>query len=308
MQLNDLRADERFLFEDVPCEKLEASAILSMTGRLEPYGLDEFFFRSRLGSFAFKITDASQRSAIKDCLSRRFVGLANLATLPKNDEQFFCLRIIFFMRKVHFGRFQVILSNTVREKFREKNLDVADNAAIAKMFQFNDGVSEENCFAFLSTLPPPTRPIEEPPAEDDTESDNPTEFNAKEPAKKVFQIEGQECKLLVRLEGEGFDSRAIAYRVVFTSRENQNEQLALQLAYGNMEFSDEFSFVAARVREILQESPNYISIWNEYANREGDFLLRRARAVGEISFLPKFNQTNDGIALTLIKDGKCDLS
>ena len=157
MQLNALRADERFLFEDVPCEKLEASAILSMTGRLEPYGLDEFFFRSRLGSFAFKITDASQRRAIKDCLSRRFVGLANLATLPKNDEQFFCLRIIFFMRKVHFGRFQVILSNTVREKFREKNLDVADNAAIAKMFQFNDGVSEENCFAFLSTLPPPTR-------------------------------------------------------------------------------------------------------------------------------------------------------
>ena len=308
MQLNDLRADGRFLFEDVPCEKTETGAILSMTGRLEPYGLDEFFFRSRLGSFAFKITDASQRRAIKDCLSRRFVGLANLATLPKNDEQFFCLRIIFFMRKVHFGRFQVILSNTVREKFRQKNLDVADNAAIAKMFQFSDGVSEENCFAFLSTLPPPTEPIEEPPSEDDTKSDNPTELNAKEPAKKVFQIEGQECKLLVRLEGEGFDSRAIAYRVVFTSRENQNEQLALQLAYGNMEFSDEHSFVAARVREILQESPNYISIWNEYANREGDFLLRRARAVGEISFLPKFNQTGDGIALTLIKDGKCDLS
>ncbi len=308
MQLNELRADERFLFEDVPCEKLEASAILSMTGRLEPYGFDEFFFRSRSGSFAFKITNASQRGAIKDCLSRRFIGLASLAALPKNDEQFFCLRIIFFMRKVHFGRFQVILSNAVREKFREKKLDVADNATIAKMFQFSDGVSEENCFAFLSTLPPPTEPIEEPPSEDDIELANSTETDAKETAKKVFQIEGQECKLLVRLEGEGFDSRAIAYRVVFTSRENQNAQLALQLAYGNMEFSDEHSFVAARVREILQESPNYISIWKEYANREGDFLLRRARAVGEISFLPKFNQTSDGIALTLIKDGKCDLS
>ena len=314
MQVNELQADKRFLFEDVSCEKLEAGAILSMTGRLELYGLDEFFFRSRSGSFAFKITNASQRGAIKDCLSRRFIGLANLAALPKNEEQFFCLRIIFFIRKVHFGRFQVILSNAVREKLREKNIDVSDNAAIAAMFQFNDSVSDENCFAFLSTLPPPDEPVNETSTEDATELDESKEsaeskeLEAAEPTKKIFQIVGKDCKLLVRLEGEGFDSRAIAYRVVFTSRENQNEQLALQLAYGNMEFSDEHSFVAARVREILQESPNYISIWNECANREGDFLLRHARAVGEISFLPKFNQTSDGIALTLIKDGKCDLS
>ena len=299
MQINELRADERFLFEDVPCEKLEEGAILSTTGRLEPYGADEFFFRSRAGSFAFKITDASQRGAVKDCLSRRFIGLASFSALPKNDEQFFCLRIIFFMRTVHFGRFQIILSNAVREKLREKNIDVANNAAMAELFQFIDGVSEENCFAFLSALPPP---------EDSAEPDAVKETDAPKLAKKVLQIEGQGCKLLIRLEGEGFDSRAIAYKVVFTSRENQNDQLALQLAYGNMEFSDEQSFVAARVREILQESPNYISIWNEYANREGDFLLRHARAVGEISFMPKFNQTSEGIALTLINDGKCDLS
>lgn len=43
MQVNELQADKRFLFEDVSCEKLEAGAILSMTGRLELYGLDEFF-------------------------------------------------------------------------------------------------------------------------------------------------------------------------------------------------------------------------------------------------------------------------
>ena len=309
MRLNELRVDERFLFEDVPCEKLESGAILSTTGRPELYGTDEFFFRSRAGSFVFKITDASQRIAIKDCLSRRFVGLASLSALPKNDERFFCLRIIFFMRTVHFGRFQIILSNAVREKLRENNINVADNVAMTQLFQFRDGVSEENCFAFLSTLPPPEETVvDESTPENNVESDAVKEPVTSEPAKKVLQIDGQDCKLFVRLEGEGFDSRAIAYKVVFTSRENKNDRLALQLAYGNMEFSDEQSFVAARVREILQESPNYISIWDEYANREGDFLLRRARAVGEISFLPKFNQTSEGIALTLINDGKFDLS
>ena len=78
------------------------------------------------------------------------------------------------------------------------------------------------------------------------------------PNEKVLQIEGTDCKLLVRIEGEGFDSRATAYRVIFNQRGNQNQQLAPHLAYGNMEFSDEQSFVAARIREILHESPNYI--------------------------------------------------
>lgn len=313
MQLNDLRADDRFLFEDVPCEKIEAGAILSSAGRVELRGVDEFFFRSRDASFAFKITDSSQRAAVKDCLARKFIGLAAVTLTPKTVEKFFCLRIVFFIRAVNFGRFQVILSNAVREKFREKNFDVADYESLAKIFQFGDGVSEENCFAFVGTLPPKEDSQEKisdekvpdekiPDAETSADEDKP------DPAKKVFQIEGDGCKLLVRLDGEGFDSRAIAYRVIFGRRENQNAQLALQLAYGNMEFSDEKSFVARRVREILHESPNYISIWNEYANREGDFLLRRARAVGEISYLPKFNQTSEGVALTVTNDSPSDLS
>lgn len=311
MQLTDLKADKRFLFEDVPCEKLDDGAILSSTGRLELYSLDEIFFRSRDASFVFKITDTSQRAAVKDCLARNFMGLAAITTLPKRDEKFFCLRIVFFMRAVHFGRFQIILSNAVREKLREKNFDVANYEALTKIFQFDDGVSEENCFAFISTLPP----NEEPDNSDEKVSDTaepqenaPDVGDKPAPTKKVLQIEGNGFKLLVRLDGEGFDSRATAYRVILNQHENQNEQLALQLAYGNMEFSDEQSFVAKRVREILHESPNYISIWNEYANREGDFLLRHARAVGEISYLPKFNQTSEGIALTLIDDGKFDLS
>ena len=310
MQLIDLKADERFLFEDVPCEKTDDGAILSSAGRLELYGLDEFFFRSRDASFTFRITDTSQRAAVKDCLARKFIGLAVVSVTPKAAEKFFCLRIVFFMRAVHFGRFQIILSNAVREKLREKIFDVANYESLTKIFQFVDGVSDENCFAFVSTLPPNEELDDAEKVSDTAEpQENISDIEDKpDPKKKVLQIEGDGCKLLVRLDGEGFDSRATAYRVIFNRRENQNEQLALQLAYGNMEFSDEQSFVARRVREILHESPNYISIWNEYANREGDFLLRHARLVGEISYLPKFNQTSEGIALTLIDDGKFDLS
>ena len=288
MQLTDFGIEERFLFEDVPCEKIDNVEIISTSGRLELYGSDEFFFRSRDANFTFKITDVSQKIAVKDCLARKFIGLAAVTVSPKNDEKFFCLRIIFFMRAVHFGHFQIILGNAVREKLREKNFDVAEYESISKIFQFVDGASNENCFAFAVTLPPRE------------------EISAA--TKKVLQIEGNDCRILVRLEGEDFDSRATAYQIFFGKHENKNETLALQLAYGKIEFSKEPSFISKRVREIFQETPNYISIWNEYADREGDFLLRHARAVGEISYLPTFNQTAEGIALTLIDDGKFDLS
>lgn len=289
MQLTDFRADERFLFDDVPCEKIDSGAILTSTGRLELYGLDEFFFRSRNASFTFKITDTSQKIAVQDCLARKFIGLADVIVIPKADEKFFCLRIVFFMRTVHFGRFQIILGNSVREKLREKNFDVANYESLTKIFQFADGVSNENCFAFVVTLP--------------TNDEISDIDNKPAPIKKILQIVGNGCRILIRLDS---DSRATAYQIFFSQYEN--EKPALQLAYGNIEFSDEQSFVSKSVCKIFQESPNYINIWNEYANREGDFLLRHARAVGEISFLPKFNQTEDGIALTLIDDGKFDLS
>ena len=294
MQLNELNVDKRFFFENVPCKKLDDGAIFAENGRLEERGLEEIFFRSRNTCFAFKITNDVQRKAVKDCLNRRFIGLANVSIQPKAGEKFFWLRIIFFMRAVRFNTFQVILSNSVREKLHENGYDVTNYGKPAQIFQFDDGVSDEKCFAFISTLPPKEESDVAP-----SEENLPTQKEFK-PDEKVFQIEGNNCKLLVRLEVEDSERRATAYRVIFNRQVNQNEQLALQLAYGSIDFSDEKSIVSARVSEILQESPNYISIWNEYTNREGNFLLQQARAVGEISYLPKFNQTDKGTVLTLI--------
>lgn len=132
---------------------------------------------------------------------------------------FFCLRIVFFMRVVHFGRFQIILSNAVRDKFREKIFDVADYEALTKIFQFVDGVSDENCFAFVSTLPP----SEEPDEKFSEDAELPSNVdNKSDPSKKVLQIAGNGCKRCIRLDGEGFDGRAVAYRIVFSQRENRN--------------------------------------------------------------------------------------
>ena len=68
MQLTGFGIEERFLFEDVPCEKIDNGEIISTSGRLEFYSLDEFF-RSRDASFTFKITNVSQKIAVKCTIS-----------------------------------------------------------------------------------------------------------------------------------------------------------------------------------------------------------------------------------------------
>lgn len=125
---------------------------------------------------------------------------------------------------------------------------------------------------------------------------------------RFLKICGKDFSLLVTIDGAGANCRAMVYSVVPADRETKSDILPWKLAYGTLMFSDEQSVVANRVREMLNSTPNYIKIWNEYAQREGDFLLKRARAVGEISYLPQFNITDVGMELIVEDNGKGNLS
>ena len=321
MQINELSGDERFLFENIPCRRTDKGEILSTVGQIALYGLKNFLFKSRENSFVFEITDSAQAKKISDTLRRKFIGVVYISDTVKDSEEkfLFCLRIVFFTRLVRFGKFQVIIGNKVKSTFKKHGLEAENYDALQNIFMFSDGVTDENCFAFLTAENAPDSEVEEEISGtennseveeeiSDTENDSEVEENHFVTSKKVLQIQGNECRLFVRLEGEGQNFRAVAYRVVFDKNKNVNQQMTLQLAYGNIEFSDEKSFVAARVKEILQETPNYISIWNEYANHEGDFLLEKARAVGTISYLPNFNHTDKGVEITVTDETACDLS
>ena len=302
MELKEISADERFLLENVPCERLEPGEIISDAGRLEQHGLNEFMFRNRSENFVFRISDADTARKVRDLMARNFIGLASVVSDSNHSEQkIFCLRIIFFMCDVRLGHFQVILGVGAKEALAKKNFDVQDYGKLAQDFKFSDGVSEESCFAFVSALPP---------AETADEENSGEEIPAEETAgtAKVFQIQGRGCTLLVRIEGEGIDSRGVAYRAIFKKQTNLNERLGLQLAHGEIIFSDEQSLISTKVSEILHETPSYITTWNAYANREGDFLLNRARAVGTISYRSNFNHTESGLEITVVNDGACDLS
>lgn len=342
MRLNDLCSDPRFVFADVPCVRTDAGEITATVGRIGMHGIDEFLLQNKDNSFAFRITDTTMQRAVQDCLRRRMVGLVTLDSVAEGNDgrKMFCLRIVFFLRRETFGRFQVILSNKAKATLKKHGFDPTNYEKLASVFLFRDGVSEDFCFAFQSRndfIKEPEEKAEKSQdkrsaddivsSESDTESvieseiddDKQEEQNVEitESAtdeanetknSKYMRICGTDLALLVRVEGTGLDCRAIVYGVVSIKRFSANEFLGWQLAYGVLLFSDQQSFVANRVRQMLHATPNYVNIWNEYAKREGNFLLKRARAVGEISYLPQFNITTDGIELIIEDNGRGNIN
>ena len=319
MELNELQADERFLLENVPCARLDAGEIIVRSGRVELGNGTSFLLRNKDSTFSFRITDSVKERAVQELLQRRFICLASLDKVTV--ERRFSLRAVFFLCKRRFGDFYVLLSDHVKEAFRKKGYSIENNAALAELFRFSDGVSEESCFAFMGQTAERIAkdfPEEESifpgngtegygTAEESDENVKKSSGSSNQESGKTLLLCGKECVLFVRLEGTGQNSRAIAYRVRFNDHRTPYDALQFQLAYGSLMFSDEQHYVAERVREILHETPNYITIWNEYAKREGDFLLDRARAVGTISYRPQYNATTGGIEVFLESDDSASL-
>ena len=269
----------RNFFEDVPAKTFYAGKIISEVGRIELYGAEEFLFQSRENSFVFKITDSNVDFDVKNLLRKKFVGVATVGNVAETATgKFFCLRMNFFVQAVRFNVLPIKVSNNLKSVLANMDENFQSPKSMQKFFQFDDGVNE-NCFAFACV-----------------------------PTEKTLTLYAGEYRLLCRVEGENFESRLIAEKIFFTNSDENFSDFNLQIGYGKIEFTDAESFLPPRISEILFAVPDYIKIWNEYAEREGDFLLKHARAVGEISYISNLKIVDDKIKLNLIPNGKFNLS
>lgn len=116
----------------------------------------------------------------------------------------------------------------------------------------------------------------------------------------TFRIFGSKFDLLIRIESIGEQVRVVAYRAIFQKR---GKEMLQQLGFGKLSFSDEKSYVAASVRRILKETPNYLTSWDEYAKKEGEFLLAKAKSVGVITCSSSVNAASgDGNIIMTVTD------
>ncbi len=278
MKIQELNANEKFLFDCTPCKTFYPEEIIARVGRIELYGAEEFLFKSRENSFVFKITDSRLDFKVKNFLRKKSVGVATVSNIAKTaTEKFFCLRIIFFTQAVRFNYLPIRIEGKLKSELSSFGGNFRSPKNMQKIFQFDDGINE-NCFAFSCI-----------------------------PTEKILILQSKEHKLLARVEGKNFESRVVADKIF--SGENETQEFGLQIGYGEIEFSSiKPNYLPYRITEILFNIPSYIKVWNEYAELEGDFLLNRARAVGTISYNSNLKTFSDKVELTLIRDGRFDLS
>lgn len=93
-------------------------------------------------------------------------------------------------------------------------------------------------------------------------------------------IYGKNCAIYVRADGSEENTHLIAEKVTFA----RNNMPCMKLGYGRIMFNSEKAFISETVKAMLKESPGYINLWNQYANLEGEFLLRRARKIGLLKY------------------------
>ena len=290
-------------FFDVECKKISDTSVpKSAQGIISCKNDKEYIFINRDLVVSFSFQDAEYKTQIADLLMRGYVNVAKVISV-KNE--LFTLAVLFFPTSRQMGKLQIIITEHVRsilmtKRLLNSNMQVFD--ALTDNFCFDNG--RDDSFVFSTGKSDDLMSDEEEDTAKETD-DNLTKEGKQDPEEQgsvdgTMRIYGHRFDLLIRLESIGEQTRVIAYKVVFQKHYNGILQ---QMGLGKLSFSDEKSYVAESVRRILRETPNYLTSWDEYAKKEGEFLLAKAKSVGMINCSPSVNATSaDGSIIMTVSD------
>lgn len=224
--------------------------------------------------FDLEIVSQQHRKLFTDLLHRGFVCLAEIMTFHDLTEAgdvsgVVILYAVFFRKGFRLaGRMDINLSSGILESLRKKGFsakpeDIRDNFIIdvgdkISRFMYSQGQSSQD---------------DEDSADDSSDD-----------TQKGFRLFGKKYAVdVVMKESKGFEYLA-AKRAVFRPQKPDNIN-TLRLARSELSFSDKnTSPVSRMLTEALTESAAYADIWERYSAMEGNFLLKRARAVGVLKF------------------------
>lgn len=292
----------KFSFSNVECQKFsETTLSKSAQGVIRYKNEKEYIFMNRDLVVHFSLQDAEYTAQITDLFMRRYVNVAKITSVKKD---LFTMTVLFFPSNKKMGQLQIIVAENVRSALMGKG--VLDNNAqkldtLTDNFCFDNGM--DDCFIFSTGK------------NDDllTDEENDVAKTDGKPGKDIrdddevqvaiegtMRIYGQRFDLLIHMETVGEQVRVIAYKAIFQKRDNSAFH---QIGFGKLSFSDEKSYVAESVRRILKETPNYLTSWDEYAKKEGEFLLAKAKSVGIITCSPYVNAASeDGSIIMTVTD------
>lgn len=286
MKLIDFKTNETFTISNLSCYLLISKPILGDSGRIQITGDNQYKLIMGESVYLFALMDEQDSVVLSDKLKQYPYNLVYITTIDNSDN--FFMHVVFFYKVDRECKLNIILSPNVRETLEKKNLVSSKSTledSVKDNFMLSDGTN--NCYAY-------TRGKYKYTFNDDTEDSNDLQENEginkqKEDEKYLsIRLFGKDYSILVKLKGEEDDLFLYAESIDLKNR--IIPPMALRI--GDLSFTDEKTFEAVRIKKELEVTSGYLDIWDKYTSIEGDFLLEKARRIGEIKI--NRNQVNSG--------------
>lgn len=330
MKLNDLKSSRDYTMTAVECRLLKPTKQLSdiTAGSVAMMRDMNFLFDYPESSdlIRFEIPDISQRKMLTDFITRRFSNAAQIINAVRDKDGMITeifLHIVFFIQKQWMPPFSVILAKKVVDQLKKKGFvkcNGKDGKIDLKMFQENFCMcyGNEQMIAYTSgNYQQELYELEHPVETNTEESDNLDE----EYDDDIEETEKKESLPFltdqrIKLYGNGIilylhkvlitqdDAVIMADNVVF----REANPPCMNLGICELEFTDQEKYISAQTEALFQDNGEYLKLWKEYSDREGEALLKTAREVGVLTFSSHTFAENGQLVLTLPPQSRMPLN
>ena len=293
MKLIDFKTNEDFTFSDLRCSLLISKKILGDSGRIQLMGDNHYKLIMGESIYEFTIPDSQDSSALSDKMKQYTYNLVYVSSVDNRSDDFF-MHVAFFHSATREAKLNIVLSPKVKEMLEKKHL-ISKNKdfeeSVKDNFMLSDGTHV--CYAYTRGKYKFTH--EGNTEEDKNTTDTTGELMGVSASEKEeddefqsIRLFGKDYSILVKLKGKEDDLFLCAESIDIRNR--IIPPMALRI--GDLSFEDGNTFVSDKIKKELEITSGYLDIWDKYTSIEGDFLLNKVRAIGQIRI--NRNKINSG--------------
>ena len=285
MKISEIKIDEQSELRDISCHVVGSRDIVSKSGHVAYLGENSFELVTKDNSIPFTIDDTSDCKLVTDFINRHYYCLAEITSTSNNKESgVIFLHFVFFCNCKRMGTVPLIVSEKAMQylfKFwKVDNKEEKVYAHLKDQFDLSNGM--ESCFAFESGEKNVKSSVKADKAEYDDVEDDDTYASSEKI--RVLVLHGKSIKLYATLKGKAYEEKLYVERVVKIGNKKPSN---LMLGIGSLEFTDTGAILSLNAKKFYDENKGYLDLWNEYSEKEGNFILANARAVGLITLSKK---------------------
>lgn len=278
MKISDINTQKDYIFKNIECKLLVEEDISNHEGRVETDTAGQFKFVTKEKIYNFKLVNKNDQMVILDKFKQGISNLSNVSIQNKQNKNSFFMTLYFFPRKIEFGEIEILVSDGLTKTLLKKRMIKQNedySKPLSEKFNMNDGFRD--CFLFGVG-------VDKYPSESESDiTDEDGQISEKKQKNEKFKkliIYANGLRVYISIKADGDNVIGVADKIVTGVQQNLPP---LNLGYGKISFVRETTYLSSKVKNLLDESSEYLDVWNQYSSMEGDMLLAHARKIGYLT-------------------------